>query len=527
MSASPHPTPSGNPKALLALAAAAFLLRLALLTWGLPLGPERAWLHPDEHGVLNHARQFPLSLVFNPEPQYPSGLGVLMRAGMPAPALALSGMEPLLSRESWDLALTLWGRLLTILLAATLPWSVWRLTRSVADDCAAWTAATIATFTVWSADHACFLTGDAAASALFGLATWALVELVEHPSRAGSFVAGLAAGAAGSIKYVAALPLLPAVGLLARRRLAARAAGDRPGGRARGTELAMLAEGALVAVLMLQPALLVNAQLTLSVLSREGAIIANHAAMPLRLYAEFVAGTTWWLVGPAALLLPVGCLRLARRGGAGWLLLAMPVLFFVAVRGFYERHMVFVLPVLASIAGVAVQSRDPRPWRTAAALMLVLQCAVTTFTVGQRVCDVRQSPRFQRQLESLIPDNARVWASSGFPSLPGRHVVATGVGDRPDFLLLDSYFEKTYRDAVFVYRDERTGTVPPKYRWAFFRGTPPEPAELETFSRLFGPPESSDYAEIARFDQPGSDWLQWFLEFFPYRLRVFARKGSR
>lgn len=217
----------------LAVFAAALLIRLPGMGWGLPNENQAFSLHPDEPVVQIYSQQVnPAQGDFTPGFYNYGTLGLTVNSVAMRMADAY-GPNPETDPAGHSAAQLLAGRMVSALAGAGLVLGLWLFLRRRIGDWGAGSGALAAAFAPGLLTHSRFMTVDVLATAIaLAALVWAVKAAEAEPGKAvmrASVVAGLMTGLAAGVKYNMALALLALWAALALARpkgwLAAAAAG--------------------------------------------------------------------------------------------------------------------------------------------------------------------------------------------------------------------------------------------------------------------------------------------------------------
>ncbi|QYK50083.1 MAG: phospholipid carrier-dependent glycosyltransferase [Anaerolineales bacterium] len=341
---------------LLMILAAAFVLRVAGILWGISFAPPVAQqMHPDEPKIFYAAMLFPEDVYSRTDLRYPTGLHYL--AGLLSLPAKSAYQLDLLSGVAYTQIVFLLARSLSILSGVGAVYLSYSIARRLDGERAGLLAASFLTVSLYHVRHSALATTDVVNSFFMALVVWLLLSRPswgagrdQRPHWGNLAALGAALGLAIGTKYSAAVMAAPVVLVYARQAWSARSRLGQYALQLFAVALVML----LVFTLSTPGALLRPASLLESLLYESGRVDAGRAGLQIdKLLDMFTSQLNDVLGWPLTLLVVIGALGLlwpqnVRKYWPVWLPVLAYLLFFGS--SMLLRYYISILPLLAVLA---------------------------------------------------------------------------------------------------------------------------------------------------------------------------------
>jgi hypothetical protein len=509
---------------------AAFLFRIATISWGiLPIRYSKSF-HPDEYKYLDPAVKVEdYYLTAKPFPMYGTSIQYAVGAWLlpVRAALERSGLE-----SSSATVTHLACRLVTILLGTLAVFLVFRLGVQTFDTRTGIVAAAFLAVSVLHSLNSAIFTIDVPMSTLVLAFLLLCLRVLRDDGIANYSWLGVAAGFTLGTKFTAAAILIVPLTLIV---LGAWPTRDR---RRLVRGVALAAASGAATFLALNPQYVLGFGAIYDYALQEKAEVFDRMA-PLSLADALFKATA---AIAEAVGLPVAGLAVAgavlARAGAWRMRVAMLVLIVLHPVIFWSymqpRYILVVAPLIclfAAHACVELLRRGTAPGRAASALAIAVTLGASSVAlvrgIGSRLSDPRLSAA--RFIESRYGAGTTVAFSAvslkyarthswRYPRLvnPDHHQV--GLFDRPDLIVTSSYDMRQIESALKSEHLSQGIVWDPAENARWYRYSPPSPRLMRFYSELAG--ASSPYVVVAIFE-PSSEAG----EFPPPEIRVLVRRA--
>lgn len=529
------------------LGAAALVLRLAAVPWGLPLSPLTSYYHPDEKKIVLAALTFPGDILTRMDLRYPTAWHYALGVATWPLRVAARAWPELLTPDRVYLWHTVAARLAAVGVGAATVVVVWRLGRAWYGPRAGWLAAALAAVAPVLVLNNALATTDGPAAFLVVLALGAAWRVAEHGRLRDHALAGVVVGLLVGTKYTGAVVLAPmAVAVVARAVRSPR--GWRALLDVRGPAvMAAVAVGVFALttpVAVLRPSALTDSLgYELGTKFRRG-WEGGAGWLALRMWTDAL-GELAEATGIAFAAVAVAGLGVAaaRRTLPDALVLSLVVTYYAAMGDKVDgRYTLVVLPALSLAAGRAMAALAPPPspdaapirWRSTAAKVVAGMAVGATAAHALLALATRLQPdtrtRAAAWLVEHVPPGAAVCMGDvgpfqdeewELPRLPdGRFAVADGLEVPPDWVVLSGGSIKDVGKAL------RSDRLSPDLVWdpadaqRWVPDPPPPPEVFRFYKDLLAPDAGSPFELAATFTaaKPVA------IEFPAPEIRVYRRR---